>query len=174
MAVVTVNTRFKRVASLIALSALAACGLISGPIVEAEDKPLELVYLQPEYPVARMWPSAEYVARTEDEWARVWNEGTVMDPRDENVPRHGRPAVDFNQYMVIGISRGHGYSGCHGLYFRDIVERANFIEVQFVHQQPDETVSAQGAGATCTAMGVFLVRWVRVLKLGKPVRFVGG
>ncbi|PTT17809.1 hypothetical protein DBR12_17145 [Acidovorax sp. HMWF029] len=174
MAVFTLNERLKYTALFIALGALAGCGATPRLIVEPEYKPLELVYLQPEYPVARMWPSAEYVARTEDEWERVWNEGTVMDPRDENVPRHGRPVVDFNQYMVIGISRGHGYSGCHGLYFRDIVERANFIEVQFVHRQPDETVSTQVAGTACTAMGVFLARWVRVPKMEKPVRFFGG
>ena len=137
---------------------------------------MELQYLQPEYPVARMWPSAEYVARNEDEWERVWEEGRVMDPRDAGVPRNGRPFVDFSRYMVIGVSRGYGYSGCHGLYVRDIVERASSIEVQFVHRQPEDDVSkpGQGIGQMCTAIGVFLTRWVRVPKSGKPVRFVGG
>ncbi|MFN4117291.1 hypothetical protein [Acidovorax sp.] len=80
--------------------------------------------------------------------------------------------MDFSRYMVIGVSRGHGYSGCHGLYFRNIVERASHIEVQFVHRQPEDDASKPAL--MCTAMGVFLVRWVRVPLSGKPVRFVGG
>lgn len=129
------------------------------------------MYLKPEHGVAQMWPLAEYVARNEDEWDRVWNEGRAIDPRDEGVPRNGRPVVDFSRYMVIGVSRGHGYSGCHGLCFRNIVERASHIEVQFVHRQPEDDASKPAL--MCPAMGVFLVRWVRVPLSGKPVRFVG-
>ncbi len=173
MDVFTASGVFKH---FVAFNVLAACGSFSDAVAKAEGRPLEWLYLQPEHAVARMWPSAEYVARNEDEWGRAWDEGRAMDPPDEGAPRNGRPFVDFSRYMVIGVSRGHGYSGCHGLYVRDIVERASFIEVQFVHRQPEDEVSkpGQGVGQMCTAMGVFLTRWVRVPKSGKPVRFVGG
>lgn len=157
----------KTMAGFAALVLLVACSGVPNQLVEADDKVIELVYLNSEHGNARLWPSAEYVARTEEEWERAWDEGKAMDPRDAGIPRDGRPVVDFERYMVIGISRGYGFSGCHGLYFRAIVARANFIEAQFIHHEPKETAQM------CTAMGQFLTRWVLVPKSSKPVRFVG-
>lgn len=166
----------RRVAALSVVVLLAGCGT-SAPsgVAVAQGTPIPLHHLRPDNGVVRLWPSAEYVARNEAEWEAAWQQGRRMDPRDEGIPRDGRPVVDFERHMVVGISRGLGSDSSHSLYFIEMIEWPDAIEVRFQYTNPDEdekkSTQPPGEGVGIPAIA-FLSKWALLPRSAKRVRFV--
>lgn len=172
---------------LVVLAALAiGCGLLAGygalpgrGVHPVHEGPLEAVRLPMEFHGEKVWPHAEYVARTEAQWEQAWSQGRSTDPRNDRRPRDGRPMVDFSRHMVIGVSRGYGVQ-CTYLDIRDVVERPGEIEVQFVHLWPsreeldevEQQMMDRPSTTMCIASSVLLVRWYLLPQSSKRVRFV--
>lgn len=166
----------RRVAALSVIGLVAGCSTVEPRSASpAQGMRIPWQNLLPAYPVTRLWPWAEYVARNETEWEAIWQAAHRMDPSDEGVPRDGRPDVDFERYMVVGITRGLGKDSSYGLYFGQMIEWPHEIEVRFVHTNPDENtkspMESSNEGAHMPAI-TFLARWALLPQSGKPVRFV--
>lgn len=173
-----------RLATLAALaiagSLLAGCGALPASGAHTlREGPLEAVRLAMEFPGERVWPRAEYVARSEAQWEQVWGQGVSTDPRNEIRPRDGRPVVDFSRHMVIGVSRGWSFH-CPHLDIQAVFERPSEIEVQFMHLWPppeeldeeERQLKERQGNNACHAGGTLLLRWYLVPHSAKPVRFV--
>lgn len=166
----------RRVAALSVMVLLAGCGT-SAPsgVAVAQGTPIPLHHLPSDHGVVRLWPSAEYVARNEAEWEAAWQQGRRMDPSDEGISRDGRPVVNFERHMVVGISRGLGSDSHYSLYFTEMIEWPDAIEVRFQYTNPDEddnkSMQPPAEGVGIPAM-VFLTRWALLPRSAKPVRFV--
>lgn len=134
---------------------LAGCGGGSS-IAEPEELPtrrVQAVFAQP-------WPEATYVIRTDAEWQAAWAgyaSGLTPPPQ--------RPAVNFAQDMLLGLSRGWGPDGCHSVRIKRVYEEATRVRVEFQHQR-----GLTGVG--CTLALVPLSDFVAVPRLGKAVVFV--
>lgn len=150
----------RAVVSLLAVAplawALSACGGSgTADVTTAVDVPF--VRLQ------ALWPAQSveqtYVIRTEAEWAAAWS---VHEPLI--VPPIPRPSVDFGRDMVLGLSRGSGPNGCHGLTIVRVVEEASQRVVHFRLSEPT-------AQQMCTQVIVALTDFVTVPRSDKPVVF---
>lgn len=101
-----------------------------------------------------------YTIRSDAEWQAAWQ---AHEPR--TVPPAARPAVDFSRQMVLGLTRGTGPNGCHGLSIQRVVEHAEQLLVHYAVSTPSGT-------AACTQALVALTDFVVVERLDKPVSFV--
>lgn len=159
-------------AAVMSLGLLSALSASAGPAAaDAADQRIEVQRLQSDAVHGRAWPRADYVVRSEAQWLEVWAQGQgEPDPR---VTRSGggRPIVDFERFMLVGISRGLQGHGCSGLYIEDAVERSSEIEIRFVYPGADDHLPGQPF-KVCTAGVTSLVDWALLPRSAKPVRFV--
>lgn len=154
------------------LGLLSACSAMASPAAaDATDQRIEVQRLQSDAVHVRAWPRADYVVRSEAQWLDVWAQGQgEPDPRVKR-SGGGRPIVDFERFMLVGVSRGWQGHGCSGLYIEDAVERGSEIEIRFVYPGADDHLPGQPF-KVCTAVMTNLVDWALLPRSAKPVRFV--
>lgn len=154
------------------LGLLPALSASAGPTAaDTADQWIEVQRLHNDAAYDRAWPQADYLVRSEAQWLEVWAQGQgEPDPR---VTRSGggRPIVDFERFMLVGISRGLQGHGCSGLYIEDAVERSSEIEVRFVYPGAGDHLPGQPF-KVCAAVVTRLVDWALLPRSAKPVRFV--
>lgn len=154
------------------LGLLAACSAVAGPAAaDAADQRMEVQRLQNEAAYDRAWPRADYLVRSEAQWLEVWAQGQGEPEERGASSGSGRPSVDFERFMLVGVSRGLQGHGCSGLYIEDAVERSNEIEVRFVYPGVDDHLPGQPF-KVCTSVMTRLVDWALLPRSVKPVRFV--
>jgi hypothetical protein len=137
----------------LAATQLIACG--GGD----DTEPVEL----PRQRVQAFWSYTDlkenYVVRTEAQWQATWAKHQPRGSEDL------RPQIDFSRFMVLGVTRGTGPDGCHGLGISQVTERSDDIRVEFWQSRPTGTM-------ICTMSLVPLTDFVIVPASAKPVTFV--
>jgi hypothetical protein len=100
-----------------------------------------------------------YVVRTEAQWQATWAKHQPRSTADV------RPQIDFGRFMVLGVTRGTGSDGCHGLGITQVTERSDDIRVESRQARPTRTMA-------CTMSLVPLTDFVIVPASAKPVTFI--
>lgn len=133
----------RRMSVLLAATAagLAGCGGGGSSVVE-------IVFSDLEGDFQGTWPVRNYVLRTDAEWQAAWNEHGVM--TNEIPPR---PVVDFNRYVLLGISRG--LASCQSLLVRGVSLQDGRLVVRY-------QIVAPPAGTLCAAVLTPLIRFIIV------------
>jgi hypothetical protein len=138
------------------IAVLAACASAGGPPRPATPVSVLLEAEQ------RRWNEGHYVFRTQEAWSTAWSASPAL-----TVPESRPPAVDFAQYMIVGIAAGWGPNGCAGLVIRRATEDATTMFVEYLQSD-----GRAPPGVACTAALVQLVSFAKVPRSGKPVKFV--
>lgn len=118
-----------------------------------------------------LWPSGEFVARTAESWKDAWGRADYQYGAERRYSKPAAPAVDFGANMVVGVSRGIGPNGCHGLSIRGVVEYPDAIEVRYGHFAGNGGNVKGGGFGVCTSSLVPLQDIVEIPQSSKPVRF---
>lgn len=162
----------ERVAALAGL--LLAGAAMPGRAQDARAAPerrIEFVRLEGHGAHERRWSRGDYAVRSEAQWLEVWAQGHgEPDSRIERLGG-GRPIVEFERFMLAGVSRGQQGHGCSSLFIDEVVEHADGIELRFVYPGVDDHLPGQPF-KVCTAVVVNLVDWVLLPWSAKPMRFV--
>jgi len=97
------------------------------------------------------------VARSDSEWQAIW-----LSNYSGNRPPPA-PAVDFNQYMVIGVILGLRSNGCYGIEVREVLLSAEQVEVVYAELTPN--------GSGCQAVVVSPYEFISIPTTTLTVRF---
>lgn len=124
-----------------------------------DSEPVDL----PQQRVRAAWAytnlSETYVVRTEAQWQATW---AKHEPRSTG---DVRPQVDFSRFMVLGVTRGTGPDGCHGLAITKVTEYSDDVRVEFQQSRP---VPGMGCSMALEPLTDFVI----VPTSAKPVTFV--
>lgn len=147
------NRRFAILALTAPSCLLTACGGSGTP------DPVDLPFVR----LQAFWPAKElqqtYSLRSDAEWQDAWR---VHEP--QIAPPAERPSVDFGRQMILGVTRGTGPNGCHGLTIVRVIEEFAVIRVEYRRAVPPPAT-------LCTQALVALTDFVVVARSGKPVTF---
>lgn len=124
-----------------------------------DDEPLPLAFERISQPWMQTTRQESYVIRTQAEWERVW--ALHQPPTFAPAPP---PAVDFNQFMVLGLSLGTGPNGCYGLSIRAVLATPDQTLVEYRLTEP-------GPSSACTLATVALTDFVRLPRRDGSVAF---
>lgn len=144
-------------AALALLSALVVTACGGGAVAEPDEVPFVRINTQGTTPA----PDADYVARNDAEWQLVWN---TYHAGPNPLPT--RPAVDFSQRMVVGLSRAGG-PACGSLRVMAVREEAMRVRVTWAYHTPPP-------GTVCAAVALPFGDFVSLPRVNKQVLFVEG
>ncbi|MBH9551942.1 hypothetical protein [Inhella gelatinilytica] len=125
----------------------------------SEDEPVLLALDRIVQPWSLTTLQESYVLRTEADWQRVWNlhQPATFAP----VPL---PRVDFNQFMVLGLTLGTGANGCYGLSIQRVLATSSQAVVEYRFMEP-------GPNSACTLALVPLTDFAVVRRIDGPVLY---